>query len=63
MTQSLTYTPFVSATEKSNFTEGFLDSDFKGLKNVTIQITKSTTTPATTVIFFDDVKYVAHVKA
>ena len=60
-TQSLTYTPFISATEKSKFGAGSFGSGFKGVKNVTMQVTKSTTTPATTVFYFDDVKYIAHV--
>ena len=60
--QSLTYTPFISATEKSNFTTQSLGSVFQGLKNVTIQVTKSTTTPTSTVIFFDDIKFDVYLK-
>lgn len=63
VTQSLTYTPFISVEQKSNFTEGTFGSAFEGLKNVTVEVTASSTTPETTVIYFDDVTYVAYVVA
>lgn len=49
--------------EVESFTEGSFGSESKGLKNVTIQDTNSTTTPATTVMYFNNVKYMAHIKA
>ena len=56
--QTLSFAPVIGKNGRAPFASGSFSSGFKELKEVSFVVTEATATPATTVVFFDDIKYV-----